>query len=74
MPKNLATDPLVKPTKVALSSFTVGVVSLKEVATATPACKTNAVKSCSRYILSEMRECKTRRKSRQCMVKTFDPL
>jgi hypothetical protein len=49
---------LVKPTKVALSRFTVGVVPLKGAATATPACKTIAVKS-DRYILSEMRECKT---------------
>ena len=60
MPKYLETDPLVKPTKVALSSFTVGVESLKEVATATSACKANAAKSCSRYILSEIKEYKIR--------------
>jgi len=63
MPKYLETDPLVKPTKVALSSFTVGVESLKEVATATPACKANAAKS-SRYILSEIKEYKIREEKR----------
>jgi hypothetical protein len=50
---------LVKPTKVALSRFTVGIVPLKGAATATAACKTIAAKRCGRYILSEMRECKT---------------